>query len=80
MIKSENGLLRSYVQLNVRERDLEIIPPTDFDLSAIDEAAARRTRSVLMFLGPLLHRAETFELPYAGGWSPSRMPWVSTKK
>ena len=31
------------------------------------EAAARRTRSVIMFLGPLLHRAETFDLPYAGG-------------
>ena len=41
--------------------------PAELDLSAIDEAAARRTRSVIMFLGPLLHRAETFELPYAGG-------------
>jgi len=33
----------------------------------VDEAAARRTRSVIMFLGPLLHRLDTFELPYAGG-------------
>src|SRR6478672_3730883 len=33
----------------------------------IEEAAARRTRSVIMFLGPLLHRADVFELPYAGG-------------
>ena len=49
------------------EGDLEIVPPKELDLSAIDEAAARRTRSVLMFLGPLLHRADTFELPYAGG-------------
>jgi UDP-N-acetylglucosamine 1-carboxyvinyltransferase len=47
--------------------DLEIIPPKELDLSSIDEAAARRTRSVLMFLGPLLHRADSFELPYAGG-------------
>src|SRR6476620_12462443 len=49
------------------DNDLEIIPPKDLDLSNIDEAAARRTRSVIMFLGPLLHRTDTFELPYAGG-------------
>ncbi|GAA4126372.1 UDP-N-acetylglucosamine 1-carboxyvinyltransferase [Nocardioides fonticola] len=49
------------------ENDLEIIPPKELRLDAIDEDAARRTRSVIMFLGPLLHRAETFELPYAGG-------------
>ena len=49
------------------EGDLEIIPPKQLKLDAIDEAAARRTRSVIMFLGPLLHRAETFDLPYAGG-------------
>src|SRR6201999_4241814 len=49
------------------EGDLEIVPPHDLDLTSIDEAAARRTRSVLMFLGPLLHRADSFELPYAGG-------------
>ena len=35
--------------------------------AAIDEAAARRTRSIIMFLGPLLHRDDVFELPYAGG-------------
>ncbi len=29
--------------------------------------AARRTRSVIMFLGPLLHSYSEFELPYAGG-------------
>ena len=49
------------------EGDLEIIPPKELRLDAIDEAAARRTRSVIMFLGPLLHRADTFDLPYAGG-------------
>ena len=30
-------------------------------------AAARRTRSVIMFLGPLLHEHDAFQLPYAGG-------------
>ncbi len=49
------------------DNDLEIVPPATLDLAAIDEAAARRTRSIIMFLGPLLHREETFELPYAGG-------------
>ena len=35
--------------------DLEIVPPTRLDLGAIDVEAARRTRTVIMFLGPLLH-------------------------
>ena len=39
----------------------------ELDLDHIDEEAARRTRSIIMFLGPLLHRADVFELPYAGG-------------
>ncbi|MPQ97004.1 UDP-N-acetylglucosamine 1-carboxyvinyltransferase [Modestobacter sp. I12A-02628] len=48
-------------------RDLTIAVPDQLDLAAIDADAARRTRSIIMFLGPLLHRAQTFELPYAGG-------------
>ncbi|MGE7433748.1 helix-turn-helix domain-containing protein [Kitasatospora sp. NPDC001175] len=48
-------------------RDLELTPPAELDLAAMDVAAARRTRSVLMFLGPLMHRADHFEIPYAGG-------------
>ena len=47
--------------------DLEIIPPQKIDLAAMDETAARRTRTIIMFLGPLLHEFDTFELPYAGG-------------
>ncbi len=47
--------------------DLEIVPPAQLDLAAIDADAARRTRSIIMFLGPLLHRTEQFALPYAGG-------------
>ncbi|MBA2445448.1 MAG: UDP-N-acetylglucosamine 1-carboxyvinyltransferase [Nocardioidaceae bacterium] len=49
------------------DNDLELIPPDQLDLSSIDETAARRTRSIIMFLGPLLHDREEFELPYAGG-------------
>ncbi len=47
--------------------DLEIVPPEHLNLSAMDAEAARRTRSIIMFLGPLLHREDTFQLPYAGG-------------
>jgi UDP-N-acetylglucosamine 1-carboxyvinyltransferase len=49
------------------EGDLEIVPPRHLDLARIDEDAARRTRSIIMFLGPLLHRTAAFDLPYAGG-------------
>ncbi len=47
--------------------DLEVVAPKDIDVSAIDETAARRTRSIIMFLGPLLHEFRQFQLPYAGG-------------
>ncbi|HET6652483.1 MAG TPA: UDP-N-acetylglucosamine 1-carboxyvinyltransferase [Nocardioides sp.] len=49
------------------DNDLEIVPPATLDLAAIDAGAARRTRSIIMFLGPLMHREDAFELPYAGG-------------
>ena len=49
------------------DNDLELIPPTSLDLSMIDQEAARRTRSIIMFLGPLLHEQDAFALPYAGG-------------
>ena len=48
-------------------KDLEIVPPAVLDLDHIDSEAARRTRSIIMFLGPLLNSESTFELPYAGG-------------
>ena len=47
--------------------DLEITPPASYDLDAMDETAARRTRTILMFLGPLLHEFDEFKLPNAGG-------------
>ncbi|WP_419994572.1 helix-turn-helix domain-containing protein [Streptomyces boninensis] len=66
-------ILEVLASIGVRTRwindgaDLEVIPPADLDLDALDTEAARRTRSVIMFLGPLLHREERFKLPYAGG-------------
>ncbi|MBR2830789.1 helix-turn-helix domain-containing protein, partial [Candidatus Saccharibacteria bacterium] len=52
-----------------RHRALEIISPRELKLDQMDIEAARRTRSIIMFLGPLLHRYKNFELPYAGGCS-----------
>jgi len=72
-IEEVNRLLEVLNSLGVQTRwlgddnDLEIVPPAELDLANIDEAAARRTRSVIMFLGPLLHRSDDFQLPYAGG-------------
>jgi len=72
-IEEVNRLLEVLASIGVQttwlndEGDLEIVPPAQLDLDRIDEEAARRTRSVIMFLGPLMHRADAFELPYAGG-------------
>ena len=43
--------------------DLELVPPAELDLAGIDAEAARRTRSIIMFLGPLLHRASSSSCP-----------------
>ncbi len=47
--------------------DLEIKPPATFDIAAMHKEAARKTRSVLMFIGPLMHYLNAFKIPYAGG-------------
>src|SRR3954466_11570334 len=72
-IEEVNRLLEVLNSIGVRTTwlndagDLEIVPPAHLDLSSMDAEAARRTRSIIMFLGPLLHREDAFELPYAGG-------------
>ena len=50
-------------------RDLELVPPKNLDLDSLNLDAARRTRSVVMLMAPLLHRFKSFRLPYAGGCS-----------
>ena len=47
--------------------DIEIHRPAKLNLAAIDSKAARKTRSVLMLLGPLMHDYNDFKIPYAGG-------------
>lgn len=48
-------------------RDLEIISPDELSIDSINVEAARKTRSILMLMGPLLHKFKKFRLPYAGG-------------
>ncbi|MGA8850616.1 MAG: UDP-N-acetylglucosamine 1-carboxyvinyltransferase [Aeromicrobium sp.] len=72
-IEEVNRLLEVLESIGVKatwlnaENDLELVVPADLDLNAMDADAARRTRSIIMFLGPLMHRYDDFELPYAGG-------------
>ncbi len=47
--------------------DIEIRRPAKLNLDNMNKEAARKTRSVLMFLGPLLHEYSEFKIPYAGG-------------
>jgi len=49
--------------------DVTITPPATFSLDTIDRAAAMKTRSILMFIGPLVHYFDfdPFELPQSGG-------------
>ncbi len=72
-IEEVNRILEVLTSIGVRwswlnaDNDLELIAPERLDLSSINRNAARRTRSIIMFLGPLLHQHGDFELPYAGG-------------
>ena len=51
----------------INDTDLEIKPPQTIDLSKMDKSAARKTRSVIMFIGSLMHSFKDFQIPYAGG-------------
>lgn len=61
-------VLRSIgVNVEWKNSSLVITPPEKIDITNIDRAAAVRTRSILMFIGPLVHILGTFELPQSGG-------------
>ncbi|MFC1756987.1 UDP-N-acetylglucosamine 1-carboxyvinyltransferase [Patescibacteria group bacterium] len=46
---------------------LEIIPPKKFTLHKIDVEAAAKTRSIILFIGVLMHKLRKFDLPNQGG-------------
>ena len=70
-IEEVNRLIEVLESLGVSvswdDHTLTITPPETIDLNAIDREAATRTRSILMFIGPLLHHFKSFELPQSGG-------------
>ncbi len=70
-IEEVNRLIEVLESIGVRiERDdhtLIITPPEAISLDTIDRNAAVRTRSILMFIGPLLHQLREFDLPQSGG-------------
>ena len=55
------------VSVSWNDHTLTIKPPEKINLDAIDRIAATRTRSILMFIGPLLHHFKSFDLPQSGG-------------
>jgi len=73
-IEEVNRILEVLNSIGVKTRwfndnDLEIIPPARLKLDEMNIEAAKKTRSIIMFLGPLLHQYSQFELPFAGGCS-----------
>lgn len=71
-IEEVNRIIEVFESIGVRCRwlehnDLEITPPKRLQLENMDVDAAKRTRTVIMLLGPLMHRYHDFKLPFAGG-------------
>src|SRR5205085_5304375 len=71
-IEEVNRIIEVLVSIGVQvrwigENDLEIKPPETLKLDQMNKEAARKTRSVIMFIGPLMHAAREFIIPYAGG-------------
>lgn len=61
-------VLRSIgVSVEWNGKDVVITPPETLALDQIDRAAAVRTRSILMFIGSLVHLFPSFEIPQSGG-------------
>lgn len=71
-IEEVNRLIEVLVSIGVKVRwmagnDLEIRPPEKLNMDSMDKASARKTRSVIMMMGPLMHIFPEFKIPYAGG-------------
>ncbi len=55
------------VSVSWNDTTVTITPPKKFNLKAIDVEAARKTRSIVMFIGALVHTLPQFSLPQSGG-------------
>jgi len=53
----------------IAKNSLIITPPKVFNLEKINAESALKTRSIAMFIGPLIHHLKNFKLPHAKGCS-----------
>lgn len=72
-IEEVNRIIEVLQSIGVKVRwlndrnDLEITPPARLKLQDINVEAAKRTRTIIMLLGPLLHQYKDFKFPFVGG-------------
>lgn len=71
-IEEVNRIIEVLISIGVHVKwhtnnDIEIKPPKRLLMEKMDKAAAKKTRSVIMMLGPLMHMFSEFEIPFAGG-------------
>lgn len=71
-IEEVNRLIEVLISIGVsikwqNHNDLVIKPPSKLNLDNINQESAKKTRSVLMFIGPLIHHSSQFIIPYSGG-------------
>lgn len=55
------------VKVDWHGNDITITPPKTYTLDQINIEAAKKTRSIVMFIGPLIHQLKQFSLPQSGG-------------
>lgn len=71
-IEEVNRILEIFKEIGVsaswvNDHDLEIKTPKKFKLDGLMSEASKRIRSGLMFIGALVHFADSFKMPNAGG-------------
>jgi len=55
------------VQIKWDKNNIKLTPPTKLTLKTLDKEAAIKTRSIVMFIGPLIHHNKSFRIPQPGG-------------
>ncbi len=55
------------VEVSWNGSSVTLTPPKKFNLRRLNKEAAKRTRSIIMFIGPLVHHLKRFSLPQSGG-------------
>lgn len=71
-IEEVNRIIEVLESIGVKTRwlegnDLEVRRPEKLQLDKINSSSARKTRSILMLMGVLMHDHTSFKIPYAGG-------------